>query len=460
MRLRLSTGFISYGSPLTPTLMRDRISIMGFVKRRWERRTTLGYGDVPDKYVCADCFEDYAIKKCIQENAVEKKCSYCGKKSKAPITTELEIVVDFIFQGINTEWDDPANCMGHDSGEGGYQGATVIDSDELIRYEIEELENTNEEVLDDIVSSAIGSHDWCQRDPYGLRKEEALSLSWADFAEQVKHHTRYVFLQLDDEEKHLYDLDMIPVSKMLGRLSWEISKMEYDIKMISVLDPGGKIFRARIHDKGINLTTAKKLGTVSIKKAKYSNRMSPAGIPMFYGSFEPDTAFKEIVGISGRKQGKIVSVATFKTLKKLRVLDLCNLPEVPSLFDPNGRHLRSSLIFMRDFKEEFRKPIRKNILENIEYVPTQVFTEYIRHKYTDIEGNPIEGILYPSSRNPGGISCVLFLLNELCVDKHSIKKKGAEEISKNAYLFLKAVERRSPYRIKPKKKLNPNTQKK
>jgi hypothetical protein len=105
----------------------------------------------------------------------------------------------------------------------------------------------------------VGGHDWCQKDPYGLRKEEALSLSWADFAEQVKHYTRYVFLEPDDEEDDFHrDLDMIPVSKMLSRLSWEISKMEYDIKMISVLDAGSRIFRARIHDKGKKLTTAKK----------------------------------------------------------------------------------------------------------------------------------------------------------------------------------------------------------
>jgi hypothetical protein len=170
--------------------------------------------------------------------------------------------------------------------------------------------------------------------------------------------------------------------------------------------------------------------------------MSPAGIPMFYGSFEANTAFKEIVDISGSRRGKIVSVATFKTLKKLRVLDLCHLPEVPSLFDTSLRHLRSSLIFMRDFREEFRKPIKKSKSENIEYVPTQVFTEYIRHKYTDIEGNTIEGILFPSARNPGGISCALFILNEQCVDKHSIKKK----ISENTCLFLETVERRSPYK--------------
>jgi hypothetical protein len=223
---------------------------MGFAKRQWERQTELGYSNVPHKYICAGCFEDYAIKEFIEENAVEKECSYCGKRSKVPIAAELEIVVDFICQGINTEWEDPARSMAYESAEGGYQGAMVIDSDELIRYEVEELFNTDEAVLDDIVLSLVGSHDWCQKDPYGLRQEEALSLSWEDFAEQVKHHTRYVFLGLDEAEDDFHrDLDMIPVSKMLSRLSWEISKMEYDIKMISVLDAGSKIFRARIHDK-------------------------------------------------------------------------------------------------------------------------------------------------------------------------------------------------------------------
>lgn len=440
---------ISKNSPLqlTPTISKDRILIMGYAKEQWIRRTALGYGDVPDKYVCADCLEDYAIREFIKENAVEKECSYCRRKSKSPIAAKLEIVVDFICQGINTEWEDPVESMAWESAEGGYQGARVIDSDELIRYEIEELFNTNEAILDDIVLSLVGSHDWCQKDPYGFREEEALSLSWADFAEQVKHYTRYVFLELDDETDDFHrDLDMIPVSKMLSRLSWEISAMEYDIKMINVLDIGYTIYRARIHDKRKKLTTAKKLGAVTVKKAKYANRMSPAGIPMFYGSLEADTAFKEVVDISGSRRSKIVSIATFRTLKKLIVLDLCHLPEVPSLFDKSSRHLRSSLIFMRHFGEEFRKPIKKSKLENIEYVPTQVFTEYIRHKYEDIEGNSIEGILYPSSRNPGGISCALFIMNEQCIDKNSTRKKTSEEIPENACLFLEEVERRSPYK--------------
>lgn len=419
---------------------------MGLTKERWESQSELDYFNVPDKFVCADCFHDYAIKEFINENAVKKQCSYCGKKSTESIAAELEDVIDFICEGINAEYEDPAESMTYESAEGGYQGAEVIDSHDLIRYEIEELFDVQPEVINDIVSSMVGNHGWCYKDPYGLRREEALSLSWADFTEQVTHHTRYIFLKIYDKKMSLHDLDMIPVSKMLARLSSEILKMENDVKMIRVLDIGQQIYRARIHDKNKKYKIAKKMGTVPVNKAKYANRMSPAGIPMFYGSFEPNTAFKEIVNIYGNKRGKIVSIATFNTLKKLRVLDLCNIPEVPSLFDPGMRHLRSSILFMRQFRNEFSKSIKKNKLENIEYVPTQVFTEYIRYKYKDVKRKQIEGILYPSSRNPGGISCVLFASNEQCVDKRNIKKKLLGKKSKQPCLFLEDVERRSPYK--------------
>lgn len=394
---------------------------MGRIKEIWMRKTALGYGDVPDKYVCADCFDDYAIKEFIKGNAVEEICSYCANESDKPIAAKLEIVVDFICQGINTEWEDPANSMAYESREGGYQGATVITSDELVRYEIEELFNTNEAVLDDIVYSMIGSHDWCQQDPYGLRREEALSLSWEKFSDQVKHHTRYIFFRLEDEERRFYDLDMIPVPKMLDRIANELSGLADNIDLFTTLDIGGKIFRARIHDEGKELSKAKDFGTVPIGEAVYSNRMSPAGIPMLYGAFDSETAYKEIVDDGKDNQGKVVSLATFKTLKKIRVLNLTNLPEIPSLFDPQLRHLRSSLIFLRDFVKELSQPISKDGNEHIDYVPTQVFTEYIRYLYRDREGAILEGILYPSSKNINGISCVLFIENEHCCDEHQVQ---------------------------------------
>lgn len=396
--------------------------------------------DSEEKYVCPACIDDYAIQEFIRNNAVESECSYCGKSSDQEIAASLDEVVDFILDGIWTEWDDPANCVGW---EGGWVGAEVIDSDELIRYRVG-LDSSNEDVLDDIVEALVDK-EWCQRDPYGLRDEEALMFGWGTFYEQVKHHSRYIFFRVDgdedDEEKRFLYSDEIPVSKMLDRISFEMSKLEYEIDLVKSLPIGTELRRVRIHNAGETLNTANALGTVPRDKAIYSNRMSPAGIPMFYGALDPETALEETVDKTS-EDDKVASIATLKTLKEIKVLDLSELPNVPSLFDQNKSHMRSVLKFMHSFVADLSKPISKDGMEHIDYVPTQVFTEYIRYLYVSIEGDHILGIIYPSARKAGGKSIVLFLENEHCCDECQQTLDGrAEDPVK--YLVLREVERRT-----------------
>ena len=411
-------------------------------KEQWERQMELGYSDVPDRDVCAECITDYALKEFIKENADKNKCSYCLKKSDEPIAVALVELVDYICECIHTEWEDPAGSMGYESREGGYQGASVHSGYELVSYEIEELyENDNEDVLDDIACS-LGDSAWCQIDPYGLRREEALAFSWEDFSTQIKHKSRYIFFRIDDEERRRYDIDMIPVSKMLDRMSDELLRVNEDIGIIKNLETDTKIVRARIHKKEENLSTAKDFGTVPVEDAKYPNRMSPAGIPMFYGAFDPETAYQEIIDGSKDKRGKIVSIATFNLLRPMMVLDFSNLPVVPSIFDQNLNHLRSSLIFLHGFVREMSKPINKDSFEHTEYVPTQVFTEYIRHLFKTFNDGSIEGILYPSSRHEGGVACVLFIENEQCCDEIQTQLDGQNTQESAKYLLLEGIENR------------------
>jgi hypothetical protein len=393
-----------------------------------------------DKYVCAECFSDYAIKEFIAQNTFDKKCSYCSNESDEPIAAHLEDVIEFIREGIETEWDNPNNCVGWESAEGGWQGARVIDTYELLTEEIEELWDSNEKVVDDIIQSL--DQEWCQRDPYGLPDDEALFSSWRDFAYQVKHHTRYIFLRLNEEQK-FPDLDTIPVSKMLDRLSNELSKLEEE-NLLTMIGVGSKIFRTRIHDKSVQLTHATEIGTVPVESAKYSNRMSPAGIPMFYGSLDPQTALEETVEDSDIGVGKIASIGTFSVIRQLKVLDLTKLHEIPSIFDTNRGYLRSSLIFLGKFEEEISKPINKDGVEHIEYVPTQVFTEYIRHLYRDQSGNGLDGLLYRSSKNKGCVCCVLFIENEHCCDHYQSTTNAIPNADSypKPYLFLEGIERR------------------
>jgi len=52
--------------------------------------------------------------------------------------------------------------------------------------------------------------------------------------------------------------------------------------------------------------------------------------------------------------------------------------------------------------------------EPIEYVPTQIVTEYFRHRFRLQENRRLDGILYRSSRSTNGIACVLFIDQFAC----------------------------------------------
>ena len=414
-------------------------------KEQLIRQMELGYGNVPDKNVCAECISDYALKGFIRERADENECSYCLKESDEPIAIALEQLVEYICECIHTEWEDPVECMGWDGAEGGYQGAPVYTGYELVTEQIEELyEMDNTEVLVDIANS-LGDSQWCQRDPYGLREEEALAYSWEHFSNLVKHKARYIFSLVDDAEERRYDPDMIPVSRILERISQQILGIDEYCGLITNIEIGVRIFRARVHRNDERLATAKDLGTVPLEQAKYSNRMSPAGIPMFYGAFDAETAYQEIKDESKNNEDKRVYIATFRTLSPMTVLRLTNLPTVPSIFDEGVNYLRSPIIFLRDFIKELSKPISKDGFEHIEYVPTQVFTEYVRHLLKSPGGASIDGISYPSSRHADGTSCVLFIENEQCCDEIQIQLDGqniqdTQEPVK--YLLLEGIESR------------------
>lgn len=53
---------------------------------------------------------------------------------------------------------------------------------------------------------------------------------------------------------------------------------------------------------------------------------------------------------------------------------------------------------------------------HIEYVPTQVVTESLRTRFDPGHGEPLAGVLYGSSRNPGGVNVSLFIDNDGACD--------------------------------------------
>lgn len=137
--------------------------------------------------------------------------------------------------------------------------------------------------------------------------------------------------------------------------------------------------------------------------------MNPAGISMFYGALDVDTAAAEVY--DGERYA---AVAAFESFRPLDVVDLSDLPSA-SVFNPADAQRVHFVGFLRGFAREVSRPIVRDDTVHVEYTPTQVFTEYLRFK-VPLPDAPVDGIIFPSSRLPGGRNIVLFIGHDACLN--------------------------------------------
>ena len=89
------------------------------------------------------------------------------------------------------------------------------------------------------------------------------------------------------------------------------------------------------------------------------------------------------------------------------MLDLSKLPEIPSFF-AQVRYDRDHLLFLHEFVKSITEPVEHDGREHIEYVPSQIVTEYFRHRYRPDANSTLDGIVYPSAQRRGGRSVIIF----------------------------------------------------
>ena len=162
------------------------------------------------------------------------------------------------------------------------------------------------------------------------------------------------------------------------------------------------IYRARSHDPSQELSNAKALGSPPSYLAR-NNRMSGAGISMFYGAESEEAAIAEI------KPGaeEAFTIGRWRPKRKLIYLDLPAAHPVPSIFDIEACFERPWLRFLVEFSEDLAKSHKDEEAE-IEYVPTQIITEYVQYYLYTRENQRIDAIRYKSSICPQGVCWVIF----------------------------------------------------
>jgi hypothetical protein len=364
----------------------------------------------PGPFVCPKCISDSELKVWIRTNAVSRACTFCGRQRKRPIAADADELVGFVETCLAVEYEDAAEMVAVEAGE--YLGSWKFTRELL---EDEGLEPVNEEAFDYLVEH-LPDKAWVPVDYYSLHPRDTLMYGWEHFARAIKHETRYLFFPPRGKEDWVQH-DEIRPEDMLAALGRVIRANG----LVRVLPKGTRLYRVRPHSPGDSPSTIADLASPPAESVIRASRMSPAGISMLYVAVDPGTAVAETR--DAVRDCGAGTLATFELESTARIVDFVRLPPLPGLFTPDvTRSERGMLQFAHAFADEISKPVSRDSVEHIDYVPSQVVTEYLRFRFRS-RGRSIHGLRYRSVKREGGKNLALFLKHEhFCGDSDWAEK--------------------------------------
>jgi len=383
---------------------------MGMAKREQQEQMERGY-TLPGGFICVEHVTDQLLIDQL-EQVGEKACELCEQTSES---FTLDSVVTAVAEAVAFRYATPEEeGVPYDSREGGWVGASIHETDEVLMELCEDA--VDGEYLwsfIQLIEPALESNLWTpNRHADSL---DSMQWAWEQFEEDVKKSSRFVFFENE------FDEDFSSATRSSEFLMKLRSYLDPKYGLITTLPEGTKFFRGRLTDNPLSnevyekMSDAKGLGPTSARLAA-SNRMSPRGIPMFYASAAPETAMKEIAAHGLYNYARI---GAFKNQRPLKVLDLTSVPLRPSPFDVENRSKDGLLEFFRDFGRNVTQPVIPDGREHIDYVPTQVVTEFFRW----IPDQELDGIKLKSAQD-GQDTFVLFFTEDDVADEGAPPKSS------------------------------------
>jgi RES domain-containing protein len=357
--------------------------------------------NAPDNYVCAKCVDDDFLKKVIRNNVNRQTCDYCQCETHTHSATPVSALMEHISNTVFYHFNNPT-CGGAPYDEG-----CIVEpiSTEDVLYELSL--SCNDQLFEDIANAftnkewiRTASGNWASSHPH-----EAMSDSWSTFANIVKHEVRFFFQHPSvSKTSHWQEYEPQQILPVIGKLVNRLA-------LLKKLPVNTNLFRARNRNEDENWElNEKQMGAPPPEKAS-AGRMNPAGISYLYLAYEQETALAEVLS----RPPCSAAIAHFVTQQELNILDLTQLPRRPSIFDSARRNELEGIIFLEVFASEISKSVQKNRREHIEYIPSQVVSEYFAMLFEDNRRNKLDGIAYRSSVRPKGRNLVLFPKERSCI---------------------------------------------
>lgn len=361
-------------------------------------------------YVCEDCVVDSELRKVVRENLVFEQCDYCKKEAEVPVACDLDDVVERVRFAIEQEYGTPDEETMYDPEEGDYHGDVLCNTE--LFWELD-FPIENMKLQDDIIEH-FSDERFCRKGMLSGSESERQMDAWHGFKRVVKNQRRYTFWKMDQADDGIFEH---PPSLMVRNVTRTIGEFDF----VKTLDVGTAFWRVRVHDKAKRYSSDREMAAPNCDQAIYSNRMSPAGVSMFYGADDFNTAIRETLDPEGVAD-RSITVCSFKNIRPLTVLDLLNLPSY-NFFSNWRERERESFAFLEAFQRDISAPVKKDGRQHIEYVPTQVFTEYVRYELETSDGDHFDGIRFRSSKDGNGCY-VLFCDQDDCLPDVEFRQRA------------------------------------
>ena len=358
-----------------------------------------------EKYVCSHHFEDKYLNGYIKKYGETGVCSYCGHKEMvidmSDLADHIGMTISIFFNDVDSECLPLASSYFDDEEEQipGIKRAgcfVVPENAEIYEDTSEMMEDlglhTDCYSLNNDIDHLFEDNMWIKKNPFELWWNEEMELQWKRFAEMVKHSRRFTFLAMPKVNGS---------ENILEELNGVILHTDGVLHQIPI---GTILYRTRSLDKALDNSFGFKDITSAPNASAGQCRMSPAGVSMFYGAFDKETAISESIKSADEK---VLVIGEFKTIRELTVVDLTALPTDVSIWMDKWE----GIAFLKSFHKDITQPLLKEAKEAIEYVPSQIFTEYLRWMFTDKQGRNVDGLVYKSCKTKKA-NVVLFCNNE------------------------------------------------
>ena len=375
--------------------------------------------------LCISHIADEALAGSLGAQMTERACSFCSRtasEDEDAFAVALGDLVEKVDHAIDSHYvsvERNRDGVWLDT-TGTFAGMEPLACVDVVNEICEEAfeGNVTDEVLEAIARAIMAGPD--------LMRVSDSHDGWYSFSELVRSTSRFVMMPSqggpDDwaaEPDGSFVLDSADEAPLAARrtpfdsigpfLEQLRHYVDGGLDLIDALPAETAFHRGRLMDSAWKLKPeAESLRPAPSEKAT-ANRMSPAGISMFYASADAQTAIAEI---ASHGPEPYALMGAFRSTRELKVLDLTRWPRFPSYFDADRTVELKTAIFLRAFVKEITAPIIPDGRQHVEYVPTQVLTEYLRW----VPNTAIDGIALPSAQSKDHAKTyVLFFNGEDCV---------------------------------------------